>query len=94
MRLATGCRISDLYEHEYSRQRLHQRERLRPPSGNCCYASPDSLYLAFPSASEVVYECPNADACIGGATVETYCSDGFKGPREFIDEWEGDEVLS
>eukprot|EP00752_Nemacystus_decipiens_P003792 g3489.t2 len=30
--------------------------------------------------SDVVYECPNADACIGGATVATACSDGFKGP--------------
>ncbi|CAM9327003.1 unnamed protein product [Ectocarpus sp. 13 AM-2016] len=32
------------------------------------------------NTSDIVYECPNADACVGGATVETYCSDGFKGP--------------
>eukprot|EP00903_Cladosiphon_okamuranus_P017519 g16134.t1 len=30
--------------------------------------------------SDIVYECPNADACVGGATVATACSDGFKGP--------------
>ncbi|CAM9462638.1 unnamed protein product [Scytosiphon promiscuus] len=32
------------------------------------------------NTSDTVYECPNEDACVGGATVETYCEDGFKGP--------------
>lgn len=42
---------------------------------NCCNTA----------ASETVYECPNVDACVGGATVASFCGDGFTGPRESVD---------
>lgn len=29
-----------------------------------------------------MYECPNADACVGGSDSTSYCAEGFKGPRE------------
>lgn len=35
-------------------------------------------------ASLEVYECANADACVGGSDVSSYCADGFKGPRKFM----------
>lgn len=35
-------------------------------------------------ASLEVYECANADACVGGSDVASYCADGFKGPRKFM----------
>jgi len=45
-------------------------------------------------ASEIVYECPNEDACVGGLTVATSCSDGFKGPREWKQSVHGEVEIT
>lgn len=43
---------------------------------------PHFFLCAREAGSLTVYECPNADACIGGSDSTSYCAEGFKGPRE------------